>query len=75
MRELAKKFVPIKVNPEDSTRPENAQARGQYGVSGYPTIVFIHPDGEIITTVVGYVPPQKFRAVMTDALNKYASMD
>lgn len=74
MRELAEKFVTIKINPEDSTRPENAEARERYQVSGYPTVVFVHPDGEVITRVVGYYPPQEFADAMTDALSKYASM-
>jgi thioredoxin-related protein len=32
----------------------------RYGIRGYPTIVFLKPDGSVAGKIVGYRPPEKF---------------
>ncbi|MDE0634342.1 MAG: hypothetical protein OXI43_00625 [Candidatus Poribacteria bacterium] len=46
--------------------------RRKYGITGYPTIMFISPDGGVITKKVGYAPPAQFTPVMEEALKKEA---
>ncbi|TMQ67669.1 MAG: DUF255 domain-containing protein [Candidatus Eisenbacteria bacterium] len=36
----------------------------QFGVNGYPTTVFLRPEGEYITRVPGYVPAERFLDVL-----------
>lgn len=61
---LSKKFVNLKVNPEDTDRPENEEARIKYGVSGYPVVVFLSAEGDLIRLNSGYSPPEEFFGVM-----------
>ena len=61
---LSKKFVNLKVNPEDADHPENEEARIKYGVSGYPTVVFLSAEGDLIRLNSGYSPPEEFFGVM-----------
>lgn len=65
---LRKHYVAVKVNAESNRSFENegktmteAQlASGKYGVTGYPTIWFLKPNGEAITPLPGYVGPDQF---------------
>ncbi len=67
---MSKKFVTIKVNPEDSEHPENREALARYEVPGYPTIVFASPDGGTIAKQVGFINPDEFVPVIEAALAK-----
>lgn len=67
---MSKKFVTIKVNPEDSEHPENREALAQYEVPGYPTIVFASPDGGMIAKQVGFIYANDFVPVIEAALAK-----
>ena len=67
-KKLQDSFVTIRINAED--RDATATFRGQtynnveltqaFGVTGYPTLAFLEHDGDIITTIPGYVPPETF---------------
>lgn len=67
---MSKKFVTIKVNPEDTEHPENREALMRYEVRGYPTIVFASSDGGKIAEHVGFVGPDGFAPVIEAALEK-----
>jgi thioredoxin-related protein len=61
--EGAKQFVALKLNPEKSD--SEARFARKYGVSGYPTILFVEADGTLVNKVVGYVDAPAFAAVLT----------
>ena len=48
----AEQFVARKLNPEKST--SGAQFAKRYGVSGYPTILFVEWDGTLVSKVEGH---------------------
>ena len=50
--------------------PINEETRKKYGITGYPTILFISSDGGVITKKVGYAPPENFAPVMEEALKE-----
>ena len=68
---LNKNFVLIKLNGESSEKIKykgetmNAAdfARG-FGVSGFPTVIFLEPDGEAITKVPGFLDAQNFMPII-----------
>lgn len=68
---LNRHFVVVKLNAESQARgsyqgrvqSSQALARG-FGVSGYPTSVFLRPDGGHIVNVGGYLPPERFLLVL-----------
>ncbi len=67
VRELGKKFVKVKVDGDK----ERAIAE-QFGVSGYPTIVFFSPDGKGQPRYLpGYLPPKEFSEVLEMAIQTY----
>lgn len=57
------KFICVKINAEK----EPALA-GKYGVSGYPTIIFLDSNGNVIRKIPGYLPPDGFLANMNKIL-------
>ncbi|MEK9136508.1 MAG: thioredoxin fold domain-containing protein, partial [Bacteroidota bacterium] len=69
---LNKKYVAIKLNAESSTK---LKYRGQsyteqelsaaFGVTGYPSIIFMQSDGEPITVYPGYADADKFKTVLS----------
>lgn len=67
---MSKKFVTIKVNPEDTEHPENREALMRYEVRGYPTIVFASSDGGMIAKLEGFIYPNEFAPVIEAALEK-----
>ena len=67
---MSKKFVTIKVNPEDTEHPENREALMRYEVRGYPTIVFASSDGGMIAQQEGFIYPNEFAPVIEAALEK-----
>lgn len=54
-RELGR-LVPMRVNAENG----GAELARQYGVDGYPTIVFVDGGGDEVDRIVGYLPPDRF---------------
>ncbi len=65
---LEKRFVTVRLDAEDNNASANFHGRTltnvqltqAFGVTGFPTLAFIEPDGDIITTVPGYVPAETF---------------
>ena len=69
---VARSFVPARVDAEDDT--QRASYLGQtltsrqfadgFRISGYPTTLFLAPDGRLITQLPGYVKPATFLTVL-----------
>lgn len=64
---LASKFVTVKLNAESGElvhRGERSMSArtlaSQFQVTGYPTTIFLTPDGERLANLPGYVPADKF---------------
>ncbi|MFQ5649020.1 MAG: thioredoxin family protein [bacterium] len=65
------KIVMAKLNAETSEkfRFKEAQYSGRelsmiFGVTGFPTTVFMSADGEFLTKVSGFIPADKFRTIL-----------
>ena len=58
--------VPIKI---DAEKGEGIELARKYGVSGYPTILFMHTNGEEIDRILGFVPAEPFLKTVTDYVN------
>ena len=61
----AARFVPVKVDGDK--RPE---LKKEFGVSGYPTLVLLTPDGREVGRVRGGVPYQLLISALDDAAGK-----
>ena len=65
-------FVPVRVNAEDDKRRASylgetrtyRQFADTFRISGYPTTLFLAPDGRLITQLPGYVKPGTFLTVL-----------
>ena len=53
-----------KLNYDDKTMSEMQLAQG-FGVTGYPTTIFMKANGDAITLVAGYIPAETFIEVIT----------
>ena len=68
---LANKFVTIKIDAE-ATKPARYEGRdhtsrslaAHFRVTGYPTTLFLRPDGKHLVNVPGYVEADKFMLVL-----------
>ena len=60
------------MNPEDKERPINEETRSRYGVTAYPAVLFVSPDGGLIQRASGFLTPDQFSPIMEDALKKEA---
>jgi thioredoxin-related protein len=68
---LSEQYVLIRLNAEgagrvtykDKKSSETELARA-FGVTGYPTALFLEPTGDLITTLPGYVKAEDFMAVL-----------
>ena len=58
------------MNPEDQERPINEETRHRYGVTAYPAVLFVSPDGGLIQRASGFLTPEQFSPFMEDALAK-----
>ena len=58
------------MNPEDTERPINEEARSRYGVTAYPAVLFVSSDGGLIQRASGFLTPEQFSPIMEDALSK-----
>lgn len=56
-------MVSLKIDAEE---PAGAELKDQYGISGYPTLLFTDADGNEIDRIIGYRPPDIF----LDELNR-----
>ena len=65
---LEQRFVTVRLNAEDAKATAtykgeaytNVQLTQAFDVTGFPTLAFLDSNGEIITTVPGYVPAETF---------------
>lgn len=57
VRAVAEKFVCVKIDAE-----KESALTSKYGVQGFPTIIFLSKDGNVISKITGYLPPDKFLA-------------
>jgi len=60
-------FVPLKLDAEKGQGPD---VQKKYGVTGYPTILFVNGKGELVHTVVGFVDAATLAAEMDKAAHK-----
>jgi len=58
----AKEFVSLKLNPEASDTERKFAEK--YGVTGYPCILFLEPDGTAVNRIGGYMEAEPFAAAM-----------
>lgn len=61
---LNQKTIPLKVDAEK----EIALSK-KYGISAYPTLLLLKPDGTILDRMVGYQTPEQFTASLQSALD------
>ncbi len=69
---VARSFVPARVNAEDDRRRASylgetrtyRQFADSFRINGYPTTLFLAPDGRLITQLPGYVKPGTFLTVL-----------
>jgi len=65
-------FITVRLNAESKTETAtymgntytNVQLTQAFGVTGFPTLAFLEPDGGLITKIPGYVPADKFLNVL-----------
>ncbi len=64
---LKKNFVALKLNAEKNGR----QLAQRYKVQGYPTILFVNAEGQVIDRIGGYKPPRPFADDLQRILEKW----
>ena len=71
MAYLEKTYVPVKMNGEGSAKVSYKEVKGTetdltraFGVRGFPTIIFIDSNGELITSISTYLDADKFLPVI-----------
>lgn len=69
---LSKHYVVIKLNAESSSKVTykgetytEQELAGAFGITGYPSIIFLKGNGDPITTYPGYADPAKFKKVVS----------
>ena len=60
---LTDRMVSVKINAEI-----NKDLVATYAVRGYPTIVFLNPDGSLRRRIAGFQPPDVFSPILDDVL-------
>jgi len=66
-------YVWLKLNPEKDQ--DGARLRQQYGVSGYPTILFIDGSGARLDQVEGFMPPDTFLQALTGVSTRVSAVE
>ena len=67
-QKLLDRFVTVRIAAEDASQTAtfkgrtftNVELTRAFGVTGFPSLAFLNSDGEVITVVPGYVPPETF---------------
>ncbi len=67
-KELSEKFITVRLNAESRHESvtykgrtyNNAQFTQAFGVTGFPSLAFLEPDGNPITIIPGYIPAEEF---------------
>src|SRR5690349_18105005 len=57
---LSERFVPIKLNAEK----EGLETARRYGITAYPTVLFLNGAGQVEGRIAGYLAPKEFAAEM-----------
>ena len=69
--EVAKLYNSTFINVSvDGEKGDGIELAKKYGVKGYPTFVFINPNGELIMKASGYRAPEQFVELGKTAINK-----
>jgi thiol:disulfide interchange protein len=58
--------VPVRLDAEGTGRA----AAARYGISGYPTIIFLDPNGREVGRIPGYLPADAFLQELQDVLRQ-----
>lgn len=58
IQEMGDQYVWLRLNAE--TDPEGARLQREHGITGYPALLILEPDGSEIDRIPGYVPPDRF---------------
>jgi len=65
VEEALKQFVCVKINAE-----KQKDLTQKFKVRGFPSTVFLEPNGEFIEVVPGYMPPENFLEMLDRILQK-----
>ena len=57
----ARHYLPVKLDGESE---DGEEVRTRYNVVGFPTVLFLTPEGEEIDRLFGFVPPEEFVRAM-----------
>lgn len=68
--QLAKQVVPVRMNAEK----EGRTSAMKYGVTGFPTILFLTPQGNVAGRIGGYLPAGPFAAVLQQQIDHFRAM-
>ncbi|MDP4198281.1 MAG: thioredoxin fold domain-containing protein [Bacteroidota bacterium] len=70
-KEMHNYFTAVKINAESATSHTfggkeltERQLATQWQVTGYPTVLFLTPDGKIVDQLPGYMPAKEFAGVL-----------
>ena len=66
--DAAKGFVTVMIDCTKDSDPRIKALQQKYGVVGLPKVVFVAPDGTIVDSTQGFVPPEEFLPKMQGAL-------
>ncbi len=69
----AGRYVWLKLNPEKDQ--DGARLRQKYGVSGYPTILFLDGNGARLDQVEGFMPPGTFLQALAGVSTRVSSLE
>jgi len=69
---LLENFVYVRVNAEDTQKRvkfngkylSNVELTQSFGISAFPSLVFLDSTGQIITTFSGFMPPRQFAGIL-----------
>lgn len=64
--------IPVKLNAE--TTPEGQKAAMRYQVTGFPTILFLDGQGNVVGRIGGYEPAPNFAADVNHIVAEYAQL-
>jgi thiol:disulfide interchange protein DsbD len=58
--ELSEQFTTLSIDGTQSGDPQIREMLREYGVYGFPTIIFLDSDGNVVKdrTLIGFVPPE-----------------
>jgi thioredoxin-related protein len=71
-KKLSERFVTVRLAAENASEQatfhgntySNVELTRAFGVNGFPSLAFLDSNGEIITIVPGYVPPETFIQIL-----------